>query len=515
MAALSLMLPAGFALVSAAGLGPTRAWDAAMGALAASGTSVFVYWAIGYGLQFGGIGLVYSHAELQPLVWEWSALSSEWGSGWGMAGLSGWFLSGSQVTPLMYALFLAHLPWVMTASMIPVIALRGRAPATATILIAIIIGGVVYPLAGNWVQGGGWLSALGRNLSLGHGLVDYAGTGTVFLVASSFAIPALLVWVPKRRPAESVLVDLPAAHLPLLCIVGGLMVLVGAVGWLGSNPLQVTTLSELALLRANVAIILCAGGGVLAPVIYTWFVTGQSDPLMSGRGFAAGAIAGLATAPFIQPGSAFVLGALVGALLPFVTYISNHVLKLDDTTGIIHMCVIPASLGLLFTGFFADGIAGAGWQLTGVDSFLGVTGQGVTGLLAASGYQPDFPAQLQAQVIGVIALGLWGFISGLLVCTPLALLYRAVDLIPGVTTSAEIDYSSEEDGQPQSHAQNNLAYFDDQQNNDFQEEDLRNAPTYSEAIPQTAPVLPEMSTSPEPQPRFTALTRRRASNDPK
>ena len=84
--------------------------------------------------------------------------------------------------------------------------------------------------------------------------------------------------------------------------------------------------------------------------------------------------------------------------------------------------MLPALLGLLLVGVFADGAAGAGWQLLGAANYLGVAGQGVSGLLVAGGFQPDFPGQLQAQVIGVVALILWGFVSGLVVCAPLGLL---------------------------------------------------------------------------------------------
>ena len=69
-----------------------------------------------------------------------------------------------------------------------------------------------------------------------------------------------------------------------------------------------------------------------------------------------------------------------------------------------------------------DGAAGAGWQLLGAANYLGVAGQGVSGLMVGGGFQPDFPGQLQAQVIGIVALILWGFISGLVVCAPLGLL---------------------------------------------------------------------------------------------
>lgn len=430
MAAFSLLLPAGVVLVCAAGLDIRRAWNAALGGLAASGIGAFLYWSIGFGFQFGGVGLVYTQPQLAALVWEWSALSANWGPGWGMAGLSGWFLSGSEVTLLVYALFLAHVPWVMTAAIIPVIALRGRAPATATLLIAVLVGGVLYPIAGNWVQGGGWLSALGRNLALGHGLIDYGGAGTVFLTAGSFGLAALMVWVPRRTPEPLAEAALPPAHLPLLGVVGSVLVLGGSIGWLGSNPLQVSSIGALGLLRGSVSIVLCASGGVLVPLLYSWFVTGQSDPLLVGRGFVAGTVAGLAGAPFLQPGPAFLVGFVVGSLIPFITFASNVVLRLDDVTGLLHMCIVPASVGLLMTGLLADGAVGSGWQMTGENSYLGVSGQGVSGLLVARSFQPDFPGQLQAQLIGVLGLGLWGFLTGLLICTPLSLLYFAVKSMP-------------------------------------------------------------------------------------
>ena len=67
--------------------------------------------------------------------------------------------------------------------------------------VALALGGVVYPLAGNWVQGGGWLGALGRNLALGHGFVDAGGAGTVFLLAAAFALAAVAVW-PAPKPED-------------------------------------------------------------------------------------------------------------------------------------------------------------------------------------------------------------------------------------------------------------------------------------------------------------------------
>jgi len=450
--AIALLVPTGFVLIGVAGLEPQRAWNAALGAVGAIGLAGLVYWAVGFALQFGGVGLTYLRPELRNLVWEWSPLPPDWGIGWGAAGLAGWFLSGSEITGLGYALFLSHLPWVFTAALLPVMALRGRAPAVATLLLALFLGGLVYPLAGNWVQGGGWLSALGRNLSLGHGFVDAGGAGTVFLLAAAFSTVALAVWAPRRRELEAESA-LPPSYQPLLTVIGTLLIVAGVLGWLWSNPLQVMALSDLALLRGSVNVVLAAVGGVLVPLLYTWFVAGASDPSLSARGLAAGAVAGLAVAPFVQPGPALLVGLLAGATVPFMSYIVDHLLRLDDTTGVLVTAGMPAMIGLLLMGIFADGAAGAGWQLAGIGSYLGVAGQGVSGLLIAEGFQRDFPSQLQAQVIGVVAIGLWGFLSGLIVCVPLGLLFHGLQrsaehtapatASPTATTSAEMTPSPE------------------------------------------------------------------------
>jgi Amt family ammonium transporter len=83
------------------------------------------------------------------------------------------------------------------------------------------MGGVVYPLAGNWVQGGGWLSALGRNLNLGHGFIDAGGAGTVFLLAARLW-PGGAGCVDAAR-APPVATSCRPTYQPLLTVAGSLL----------------------------------------------------------------------------------------------------------------------------------------------------------------------------------------------------------------------------------------------------------------------------------------------------
>ena len=168
--------------------------------------------------------------------------------------------------------------------------------------------------------------------------------------------------------------------------------------------------------------ILAAAAGALAALAYTWLVAGAPDPLMAARGLAAALVATTAFAPFVPPWAALAVGAAAGLLTPLTIFTVERLLRWDDPAAVLTVHGLGGALGLVALGIFADGKAGAGWNGVGVDSYLGVAGQGVTGLLAAAGYQPDWPAQMQAQAVGLAALALFGFFVAWLLLAPPAIL---------------------------------------------------------------------------------------------
>ena len=62
-AAVAILTAVGLVLIGVAGLEREHAWDAALGAVAAIGLATLAYWAVGFALQFGGVGLVYLRPE--------------------------------------------------------------------------------------------------------------------------------------------------------------------------------------------------------------------------------------------------------------------------------------------------------------------------------------------------------------------------------------------------------------------------------------------------------------------
>lgn len=417
---LAFCVPIGYALIAASGLTAERARHAAISFLAALGLAAISYIATGFALQFGGIGLVYDRPGFEGLIWEWSLLGPTWGPGWGMAGLAGWGLTGAAATSAARALALANLPWVITAAQIPLIALRGRIPAWAAGLLGLLIGGLLYPLAGNWLWGGGWLGNLGNNLGFGHGLADAGGAGLVHLLGIAVALAGLLTFLPRRAKAADphAPIPLPETHLPLLALLGAGLLLAGTAAWFSANPLL--DRSALDLPRMSLNVVLAAAGGALAPLAYTWLVAGRPDPLVAVRGLAAAVVASMAAAPFVAPWAALIVGLLVGVLTPFAIFLVDHVLRWDDPTAALTIHGLGAALGLLAVGFLADGAAGAGWNGVGASEYLGVTRQGVTGLLTARGFQPDWPGQMQAQLVGLVAMALFGFFAAWFCLAPVA-----------------------------------------------------------------------------------------------
>jgi len=415
---LAFLIPAGFTLLASGGMPEEKAVPTAMLGLATTGLAIVGYLACGFALQFGGIGLVSDLPGLGGLIWEWSPFDATWGTGWGALGLRGFFLQKGTDTPTAYALFFSQLPLVITASLIPLLTLRKRARPFALVPVALLITTLVYPVIGNWVWGGGWLANLGLNLELGHGFIDFAGSGMVHLLGGVAALGGILAFgfrtpslASPRQQGEDGGTEpakMPPVHLPLLAILGSMLLLIGWLGLVFSNPLYVSNEGlPISLIAVNV--LLAASGSLLVAMLYTWFATAKADVLMAARGLAAGLIAISAACPFVPPWAALIIGAVAGLLLPLGIYFVEHLLQLDDPAAAIATHATSGLWGLLALAIFADGRYGAGWNRIGTEEYLGIAGQGVSGYLVASGFQLDFPKQLFAQLAGIATITIFAF----------------------------------------------------------------------------------------------------------
>lgn len=445
-AALTLLLPFGLILLIASAVPEEQAPALAMNGIVAWSTAALAYFGLGFAFHFGGIAQVTPNPELSGLYWEWYPLDQsvdlEVARLWGVVALQGFGLTGEVATPSALFLFLSHLALVGAAALLPLAVLPQRVRGLAAVLTGLLTGAVIYPLPGNWLWGGGWLAHLGASLGFGHGLVDFCGASVVFLSGSMVALAALILFrssgtqpeavspaeelvvttgpdyrldvyeTPETLPEAELLpvMPMPSAYLPILSLLGaGLMLL----GWLGlSAGLHTPTALNFSPAQAAVAGLMAALSAALTAAGYSWLTTRRFDPLMTSRGLAAGLVVALAGAPFMPIWVSLVAGLLMGLLLPILIYFFDR--RLGDETGTLTTYGVSALLGLLVLPFLADGRAGQGWNGFGLSDYYGVAGQGISGLWVAAGFASDWPGQLQAQLVGVVAVAIWALLLGLL-----------------------------------------------------------------------------------------------------
>ena len=397
---LGLLAAVALVLVAVGATPPEEAPEMAGVALGALAVGVVAYTVSGFAFQFGGIALHVPWPGLAELTAEWSPLDPTLGLGWGAVGLRGFFLGAGAATPDAYALAATQLPAVAVAVLIPTLALARRVRRGALLVVAAVMGGLLYPLVGNWVWGGGWLALLGLNAGLGHGFVDHGGSATLHLLGASAALAGIVIFGRSGRPARGeVPARLPPAHFPVFMLLGAMLAPIGWVGLILANPLVTADLSA-GLVAVNV--MLGALGGAAPALLYAWLATGRADALLAARGLVAGLVAVSAACGFLQPWEAFLAGVAAGVALPLVLYLVEHVLGWHDPNAILAGHGVPGLVGALWLALFADGRWGRGWN--------GVTGsQGVAGLYVAPRCVSDVPGQLYAQLAGVGAVFLVAF----------------------------------------------------------------------------------------------------------
>ncbi len=441
VSSLSLLVPLGLLLMAVGASAPDKAGNiAALGAVGLA-TGVLAYLLTGFGLQFGGLGLAVPYDWAATWIQEWSPLDLSLGPGWGLVGLRYipllWKLQPGEVYQLAYI----HAIAAGTAGMIPVLALAGRRRPFIAWLPAPITAGLLYPLAGNWLWGGGWLANMGNTLNLGHGLIDMAGAGPVFVIGGAVSLALLLARKPE---VTSQPVSIPPVHFPLFRLLGAFLALVGWLAWVLAIPLQDPG-APAGLLAMN--LLLAAAGGALVAGFYTGFVTGETDPLLTLQGMIAALVAAGVLAAFVFPWGSLLTGAFAGLLTCLGAYALERWLYVRDSTGAVAGHLLGAVWGLLAAGILANGRFGQGWQDVGVKEYLGLTGQGVTGALVGRGIQPDWPQQFYAQVIGVLALLLLGYALPAVVTNGLRRLFvPALPAAPSNEIPVEVEDSGEVTG---------------------------------------------------------------------
>src|SRR5260221_9070206 len=281
---LVMFMQAGFALVET---GFTRAKNAAHTMtmnFMVYGIAMLAYWAVGFALQAGGVGPLSTLGGYDQLSHEVAVTIG--GKSWGLFGGTGFFLTGVAYTAPVFAYFLFQMVFMDTAATIPTGGLAQRWRFVAFAVFSVFVGAVIYPIYANWTWGGGWLAMLGKNLGLGHGHVDFAGSSEVHMTGGVMAFVTARLLGPRRGKynANGTVNAIPRHKIPLA--LGGTCIL--AFRWFGFNAGSTLAGSDLRIgVIATNTMLAGAPGGVTA-VVYVLAHHGKPEPAIPAHETPAG-----------------------------------------------------------------------------------------------------------------------------------------------------------------------------------------------------------------------------------
>jgi Amt family ammonium transporter len=371
--------------------------------------------AIGGPVTLGGV------PTLNSMLTVGSAMNGD--HGWGLIGTTGFFLSGSSYDAAVIVLFLFMMVFMDTTATIVTGACAERWSFKSFFIYSIFIGAFIYPVFGCWVWGGGWLAQLGYRVGLGHGAVDYAGSGVVHLQGGALAlITAILIGPRIGKYGKDGKVNAILPHdIPMVQV--GTFIL--AFGWFGFNAGSSLAGSDGRIGIVAVNTMLAGMAATLTGVIYMWTVHGKPDPSMMCNSMLAGLVAITSPCAFVTPISAFVIGGVAGVLVIWAVFFFDK-LKIDDPVGAISVHGVNGAWGLIAVGLFSDGSYGAGWNGVGATDYLGVAGRGVTGLFYGDS------KQIIAQLVEVGAGVVWNVVVG-------GVIFYAIGKLVGNRVSPEVE----------------------------------------------------------------------------
>jgi len=364
---LVMFMQAGFAFLE---IGFSRGKNAASGIakiLANFSIASIAWWAVGFGIAFGGAGVV---AGDDGFLFSFGQEISTGPIAGEVTGDSTAFM----LFQFMFAAVSLAIVWGTTLE---------RIKFSAYVIYAVVFAAVIYPLGAHWIFGGGFLS------EIGDGVQDFAGSTVVHLVGATGAFAALLLLGPRRGkygPDGKPRV-IPGHSMPLV----GLGVLILWLGWFGFNAGSTLGTSDSRFAEVALVTQLGAAGGVIGASLLIWLKTKALDVGMAGNGAIAGLVGITAPSGYVEFWAAPLIGLVAGFIV--VAGVIAIDKKLDDPVGALSAHGLAGIWGTLAAGLFTS------------DRLAEYNGIGQPGLFYSGSFE-----QLGVQAVGVGAAFLTVFI---------------------------------------------------------------------------------------------------------
>ena len=307
--------------------------------------SALVFWTFGFGLMYG---LSYH--------------------GW--IGLDLFAIDFAKAAPSLSVFFLFQVMFCGATVTILSGIVAERMKFGAYLFVAVVVAGILYPIAGHWSWAGlggsggsGWLADLG--------FVDFAGSTVVHSVGGWAGLALVLIVGPRlgRFGGAPGVQTITPSNMPTATL-GALLLF---IGWLGFNGGSTLKLDEtVPAILVNTVVGGCIGAISAGGLRYAVNQRLDVDHFINGA--LGGLVAVTANCFAVSTGSAAFIGLVGGMIVVFFSQILET-FKIDDAVG-----AIPVHLGAGIWGTLATGLYGDLETLgTGLSRFeqIGVQGLGV------------------------------------------------------------------------------------------------------------------------------------------
>ena len=319
---LVFFMQAGFTLVESGFTRAKNAGNIIMKNLIDFCFGTVLYWVVGFGIMFGGSSAIFGGIHL-------------------FAGNSFTFDLPTPTFLLFQTVFCATAATIVSGAM------AERTNFIAYCIFSAVISGLIYPISGHWIWGGGFLAEMGFH--------DFAGSTAVHMVGGVAAFTGAAIVGPRigKYTKDKKSNAIPGHNLTLAAL--GVFIL--WFSWFGFNGGSTTSMTgdDTMLVASNVLVNtnIAAATGTLAALIVSWIKYKKPDVSLTLNGTLAGLVGITAGCDMVSSAGACLIGLLAGTAMIFAVEFIDKKVRVDDPVGAVAVHGVCGAFGTILTGLLA------------------------------------------------------------------------------------------------------------------------------------------------------------------
>lgn len=263
-------------------------------------------------------------------------------AGWGLSLPQGGLTSAYNPGYTYWSDFIFQGMFAATAATIISGAVAERIKLSSFLIFATVYVAFVYPVAGMWTWGGGWLAEKGFH--------DFAGSTMVHSVGGWGALAGVILLGPRLgKYVRNTSRPIMGHSMPLAAI--GVFLL--WFGWFGFNGGSVLSADPGCVSYVFVTTTIAACAGIVTAMFSSWCVQKKPDLSMVLNGCLAGLVGITAGADTLSLTAAVITGGIAGIVVVLAVLGFDRI-RVDDPVGALSVHLVCGVWGTLAVGLFSS-----------------------------------------------------------------------------------------------------------------------------------------------------------------